>query len=396
MNLWLRLPLLLLLALPCQWAQADTELVVHAEAGPEIDTNVTRSQKLSYGDSSSGSDPSETEEGGDPVAAGLMRMSFAGQLGWRPAKNHLISVGYGGGSKLIISDNARALGTAEAAHHGSLSWTTRIPAGALSLEGSFYDSYQRTSFWDLRNGTGFVRLSIGHPTIPLGVTARLGYRGFQHKPSNDYSFHGPLATLGLSSTLSREDDGDQVDWTFSLSYSVGLRRYLGDWVWVQCPESTGDPCLASGITREDLNHVLRGEVGYLGNAALSIWYELETNRSNSHGETFTRHMVGIRFTTELVWGFDCTTRGKIQLNRFRDTLFLRPETTSNIYSLEDENRSSLELQLARDLTSKLSLYVRYVLYVNESVPRSTQRESTVVPGFLRHTLFGGLRFEYSL
>jgi hypothetical protein len=365
---------------------AAPRLFATAEVGPELDTNAHRIQpifvKVKEGENTVGE---YTTAEDDPVRAGLLRVTASGRLIWQLGSRHMLSAAYGGGGKVFFSDDARSAD--ELVHEGSLGWGVQLPPGVLSLEGSFYDGYQRTSERDFRTGTGLVRLAIGQRVGGLAAAVAAGYRGLQYKPAADYSFHGPVAGVDLSSALTSGPADELVEWNLSLSYWLGHRQFEGE---------AGVLTGTSDTPREDLIHLLRAEVNYLGNADASLWYSVEVNQSNSYAEGFIRHTIGLKFTSRLVWGLYLTAKGAVQLSWFRDPGVV----STDFLAVEDENRTRLVLQLARDLTPALSVLVRYGLYVNESVtpvdlpyPAEVEVEIEAIPAYLRQTLFVGLRLE---
>jgi hypothetical protein len=389
---------------------ADARVEVTAEAGPELDTNAHRVQPIVLPcpagytcengkcvDSTGAGNDSCVTTPEDPLLAGLFRITANFRYGHRWGE-HGFSIGYGGGGKVFLADDAREAD--ELVHRGRLGWASRLPrGGVLSFEGSFYDAYQRESIRDFRTGAGLARLALGRRESGLIVTTSVGYRGLQYKPIDDYNFHGPQAGVDLSSLLQSGGEDDQVDWALNLSYWLGLRQFSGvaEGVPLPCPGADATTLCNQPTTssREDLNHLLRAEVNYLGNADASLWYTLEVNQSNSHGETFSRHIIGLKFTAPLYWGIFFTTKGVLQFSRFRDPYLISRIPNETFVTIEDENRSRLILQLARDLNQYLSLNLRYSLYVNESVTQADTETAVRIPDFRRQTVFLGLRVEYS-
>lgn len=399
--------LVLVLAWPGVTAARSLTVGITGEAGPELDTNANRIQPIVIpcppGEAClngvcEGSGDSCLVDPEDPVVAGLFRVTGTGSIQLRLGK-HALTAAYGGGGKLFLDDAAR--GADEVVHRASGGWAALLPSSVLSLEGTYYDAYQRSSQRDFRTGSGLARMSLGRRAEGLSVSGAVGYRGLQYKPLDDYSFRGPVAGLELESALTRETAVEVVDWSFSLSYWLGVREFTGtaEGPPLPCAGRPQDLCNQPSETgRQDLNHVLHAGVDYLGNAEAGIWYSLEVNQSNSHGETFTRQVVGLKFTTGLGAGLFLTTKGVLQFSRFRDPYLIsriRTESFTEAISIEDENRSRIIVQLARELTSRISLDLRYALYVGESVTQAVESRAAQVPGFLRQTVFLGLRMEYS-
>jgi len=407
---WHHLTALLLCLLP---KTGSAGVMLEAELGPELDTNANRVQSIHVpcpagqtcvagvcqpvgcsGASCEGGD-SCIEGGEEAVVAGLMRLTASGRFQLRLGR-HALSAVLAAGGKLFLSNDARTAD--EIVQRLNLGWAALLPSSAvLSVEGSFYDAYQRESVRDFRTGGAVARLSLGRPAGGLGVMASGGYRALQYKPLADYSFQGPTAAIDLSSTLTRGAVGEQVDWNLTLGYSVGYRRFSGaaEGIPQPCPGRPEDICnQPSDADREDLNHLFHLEINYLGNADATLSYGLELNQSNSHGETFQRHVLGIKFTAPLFQGIFFTAKGVLQFSQFRDPYLISRVPNQTFVTIEDENRSRLLLQLARDLTPRISLNLRYGFYVNESVTPGTGDAQVRIPPFMRQTLFVGLRVQW--
>jgi hypothetical protein len=421
---WLLVLLALHLALfPHMTAQARTDLSLSVEAGPELDTNAHRIQPLIIRcnpgeickngvcctdditcDTCRACTVDEQGQVEEPLTAGLMRLSGSARLVVRAADRHVISLGLSGGGKAFMSDEA---GTAdEVVQRADLGWGVQLSSLLFSVSGTYYDAFQRLSQRDFRTGTGLARLTLGREGLPITVSSYAGYRGFHYKPLSSFSFHALTGGLELRSQLTSGPADELVEWNLSLSYTVASRYFDGGALGL--PErELGDVCglwqpLEKDPGREDLNHVLRAEVRYLGNAEVSLWYLLELNQSNSYGESFTRHALGLRFTTPLAWELFLTVKGVLQFSSFVDPFFSSPtanvnlQTPEGLFTIDDENRSRLELILSRDLTERLALMVRYGLYVNESISHTRLPQLAELKGFKRQTFFTGLRFEYDL
>jgi hypothetical protein len=372
-----------------------------AEAGPELDTNAYRVNEAAAGESSCV--PVQTPGGTTLqclVTAPLFRISASAGLRARLGGRHLLALDYGGGGKVFFTGEARQAD--ELVQLASGGWGMAFARrGALWLGGSYYDAFQRTSTRDFRTGTAGAQVAIDGLPARLRATFDLGYRGLAYKPLPEYSFHGLVAGAGLG---WRGTSGPEVapnDWEVRAGYTASLRFFDGD--VIAAPERCSSfPCNEVGTARRDLHQQLRFEATYLGTASAGLFYSLELNRSNSYGETFTRHALGLRFTTPLVWGLFLTAKASLLLSRYQDPYLISQVSTQSFVSIDEENRSSLVTQIAKELTERWSLILRWSLYVNasplsqsESATPSNLAASTMTPtGFLRQTVFLGARFEY--
>ncbi len=399
--------MLLLTGLPGA-AVAGPKLGVVAELGPELDTNATRLHTV----------PGASEK---PRTAGLMRLMARGSLAARLWRRHHLRLMYGAGGKLFwdgeVGDSEN-----EFVHHANAAWAARLPVGTLWVAGSYYDAFQGESRRDFRTGDGQLRLAMAHPGTGARGHLSLSYRGLQYKPDQDvsnetcvetydpacarYSFHGPGGELGLGWGITTGEGADQIDWRLSLSYAPGIRLYEGLIRGLREKCSDQDPTLAGAAAacayfkegqRQDLNHVVRAQLDYQGNADFSLWYMAEINRSNSFGSTYTRHVVGIKFTAELLWRVYLTGKGVLQIRQDRDPLFFGlsdADRNQTFVNIDEENRSSLTIQLARDIMYGASVLVRYGLYVGEAVSQAQLGALDLSPSYLRQTLFAGVRYQY--
>ena len=390
-------------------AQAAPSLGLTAELGPELDTNATRLRTVSGA-------------GEQPVLAGLMRLVARGSLAARLGQSHFLRLVYGGGGKLFWEGDV-GQSEDELVHHASLDWAVRLPTGTLWAGGDYYDAFQKTSTRDFRTGQGKVRYELPHPATGVRGQVLLSYRGLQYKPDRPmaddicleeysatcarYSFHGPLGELGLGWRFTRGSGADVVEWGISVSYGASLRMYdsLLRGLQEKCPAGSGAPTSAAATCayfkdgqRQDLNHMVRAQLDYQGNADFSLWYWAEINRSNSYGSTYTRHVLGLKFTTELFWQIYLTGKGVIQIRQDQDPLFFGlsdADRNQTFLNIEEENRSSVTVQLARDLGLwDLSFLLRYTVQVGEAVSAASGGGAALEPSYLRQTFFGGIRYQY--
>ncbi len=357
---------------------AAPALSLSAELGPELDTNAHRT----------------TPETGAQVSSPLLRATLSAGLKLRLGLRHVLTLDYGGGAKVFMSDGARSAD--EGVQLGGASWGIRTGRALMWVSGTYYDAFQRVSVRDFRSGSGSVGVNFS-PGGGAVAQLSLGYRGLEYKPLPAYSFHGLTGSAQLGWRLTSGLGEAAVDWDLRVSYAAGLRVFAGDVTASpgRCQVGTGSAC-TEPEQRTDLHHGLRAEIAYQGPAELSFSYLLEANRSNSYGESYTRHALALKFTAHLVWGIYLAAKGTLQLSRFDDPYLVSEVSTLSFLTIDDENRSSLVLQLARDLGERFSVLARYGLYVNESSAQVTAGATDpTVTGYLRHTVFLGVRFEYS-
>ncbi len=351
--------------------RAEVGYDLSAELGPELDSNATRQPST---------------DGDEEVRAGLFRIVADGKLTIRGGR-HRLALAYGGGAKLFASERARSADEVVQRARASWGWLSG-KRRSFWLLGGYYDAYQRESRQDFRTGTATTRVALASAGGTVG-SLDLGYQGLEFKPFDDYSFHGLAGAVSLATRVV-PDRADEIIWRLGVSYGLALRSYNGPVLGEQrrdpCAEEPDSP--TCGEHRRDLSHTVRVWAAYSGNAVARLWYGLELNGSNSFGETFTRHAVGIRFTTLLGGGIYLTTKGVLRFSSFRDPFLVLSSSQTRFVDIDDENRSTLVLRLGRDLTDRWGLALRYSLHVNESSGGQGELRSA---GFLRHLLFLGVR-----
>ena len=97
-------------------------------------------------------------------------------------------------------------------------------------------------------------------------------------------------------------------------------------------------------------------------------YALHWNGSNSYGEALIRHLATVRVAAPLPLQVYLAARAELIIASYQDPIAVgRDPTTAQLLSIDDENRSSLRVDLSRALSSSggVLLLARYTLYVNE-------------------------------
>ena len=350
------------------------EYGIWGSAGPEYDSNALRGLR--------------SVTTANAVDSALLRLVIDGRASLRLAR-HLIDLSYGLGAKVFLREAAEDAD--ELVQRAAMLW--RWPTESrwsIALAASYYDAFQRRSLRDFRTGSASLGLAR---TASLGSAGlELGYQGLEFKPLTAYSYQGIFSRLRLV-WIPTIDRLRLLRWAVNLAYTFAYRDYRGlRQRLVECTDNQQALCSEPGFkTRRDFDHLIRLGVRYVGEATLSIWYAVERNHSNSAGEGYLRQVVGLRFTTPMFWGLYLTAKGVLQLSRYDEPFFVSPLSTQGLASIDDENRSTLIVHLSRDLSSWLSLSLRYSLYLNES---QAAVDRSVATEFRRHLLFCGLRFHY--
>lgn len=344
---------------------APVEWVLQLEAGSEYDSNVHRVHR--DGDADAAID-------GSPLA----RLGARHRLTWRRgAPGERLNLSTQAGLKWFTRDGARSESVALLAAEGNYVWSLAGRGAAFGLTGSYYDAISIDSGGDdayqgraFRVGTGESRLTVGRRGHRLSAVA--GYRAFDYKPDPDFDWRGEHIGVIYQTLRWRGDpdvDDDAASIELRAGYRVERRGYGGPARTSACPgdDSAMPMCVApTALERADLNHSLAGEAIYTGARIYSARYELQYNDSNSLAESLIRQRLRLGFTTELTRELYLTVEATGLLHLYLDPLLVERDSQTLTYvSIDEENRNSLSVHLARALGPRWAIEGRYAIYSNE-------------------------------
>jgi hypothetical protein len=87
--------------------------------------------------------------------------------------------------------------------------------------------------------------------------------------------------------------------------------------------------------------------------------------SNSFGQSLIRHRIMASVTTELIDKLFGSATATLQLDQYPDGIVIQTDVQHQEFSnLEDENRSSLQVRIARELSTAWSLEARAAVWRN--------------------------------
>jgi hypothetical protein len=354
-------------------APDDERYTLRAEAGLEIDSNAHRAEIL-------------TGAVNPPlVASALERLVLSWTLSDLIADGQAVALSATAAAKRFDAPAARDEDVAIA--QSSAAWQRSLgAAGTLALSGAYYEAFQRPSAdltqasqrRDFRSLAPTVRLGLGLGD-GLDLAAAVGYRWFVFKPDRDYDFAAPVAGLDLRWTRQPEDG---ADWEATLGASVEHRTFGGPALTEVCspPSTSGLPC-SGRQTRVDDLLLAHLDAVRTGRVLVGAGYAFQANLSNSSGETVTRHFLSARLATALPLGLAFAARGELLLASYADQLPVgQLSPGSPFVSIEDENRSSVRIDLSRGLGDRLRAVARYTFYANEitAAPISYRRQTLLL------------------
>lgn len=375
------------MTLPAHVAADELRWNLKLEGGSEYDTNVHRLEVAA-----------DDEEGGI-VASPLLRGGARLRLDWRPGKRQRAALLAFTGAKLYDTsgqDENVAILTGEGRYEWSLPRQSAIVAGRAGYYDTIhYDVAGRMPLIEPRHFSmagGELALTVLGPDdhrLVLGA----GYRRFRYKPSASFHWQGDHYGLLYRTTTWRgnpDEDLDAASIDLILSYEIEQRGYEGEAFTNVCSDED-EPrpeCFSPmGIARTDLHHAGAAEIVYTSDRIYSARYEIDVTDSNSFGQSLVRQRLEIGFTTEIPARVFLTAKAAVQLDIFLDSLLLaRDVTAQDFTTIDDENRNSLSIHLARDLTDAWSIEGRYALFSNEFATRELS--------FRRQVFYVGAVYEY--
>jgi hypothetical protein len=197
------------------------------------------------------------------------------------------------------------------------------------------------------------------------LTIAAGVRRFRYKPDHDYDWSGPTASARLDLTLWEPAGGTR---SVELAAAIGVesRSYSSTALASACPSDAppSPDCFAgTSLPRRDRHHRAGVEVTWIGGVIAAAGYQLSVTDSNSFGQSLVRHRVTLSATTDLPWKLYGTALATLQIDQYLDGLIVQKDLQHQEFtSLDDENRSSLQLRLAREITGSWSLEGRAAIW----------------------------------
>jgi hypothetical protein len=345
-------------------AASDTErYTLRAELGFEYDTNAHHTEIVAG-----------AIDNPPIVASPLERFVLAGTLSDVVTDGQTITLGATAAGKIFDAAAARDENVAIA--QSSLAWQAALGATTtLTFAGAYYEAFQGApaNLVDASERRNFRSLA---PTLQLGwgVTARTdlmvigGYRTFVFKPDRDDDFNAPTAALELRWT--RQPAEGEADWEVSAGAGYEHRAFGGPALMVGCAGLPPQVACAGPDLRVDDFLLAHLDLTRVGRVLVGVGYAFHDNSSNSYGDSVLRHFITAKFAAGLPGGLTVAARGELLLAHYPQPPPIGEQlsagnTFSSIEAIEDENRSSVRVDLSRDLGDRLRMIARYTFYANE-------------------------------
>ncbi len=327
--------------------------VVTAEGGAEADTNVQRVE----------------------TGPGLPTKRLAAPVGRLGARLDHKDVAAGGAYALGLSTLARMVGNADASAEnvalltGDLRWVRRVESRSIAV-GFALTAADAVALTDEIGARTFSNLGADALLVLDGgadrhVTIGAGGRRFRYKENHEYDWAGPSASVRLDLPLWQPSGGTR---SLELVTTLGFeaRDYNGAALSNACPRGAPpdtDCSAPTSLQRRDRFERAGVEVTWIGRIVAAAAYQLTVVDSNSYGQSVARHKMSISATTPLPLGMYGTGLAQLQIDQYLDGLVVKKDLQrSEFTSLDDENRSSLQIRIGKPASAAWSIEGRAAVW----------------------------------
>jgi len=197
------------------------------------------------------------------------------------------------------------------------------------------------------------------------LTLALGGRDFSYKPSHAFDWRGPVANARLDVVLW-QTSGKTKTLELTATFGFEQRSYASNALANVCPpDATPSYQCSAGtsLARRDRYQRANVELTWVGEVVATVGYQLIVIDSNSYGQSLVRHRIMTSGTVELADKLFGTATATLQLDQYPDGVLVEKDLQHHeLTNLEDENRSSLQVRIARELSATWSLEARGALW----------------------------------
>jgi hypothetical protein len=220
------------------------------------------------------------------------------------------------------------------------------------------------------------------------LTLAAGARDFSYKPAHKFDWRGPVARARLDIALwTAAARSRSLELTTTLD--IEARTYASIAQKNVCPpgSSLNTDCSAdSTATRADRFQRASVDLTWTGDVVATVGYQLTVVNSNSFGQSLIRHRVMTSVTAELADKLFGSATATLQLDQYPDGRLVEKDMQHiEFANLEDENRSSLQVRIARALSASWSLEARAALW--------RDFDTTGTASFRRELVYAGIIYS---
>jgi hypothetical protein len=358
-------------------ARAES-FTVTMEGGAEADTNVERVE----------TGPGMADRITAPVGRAGGRIDHKGRL-----LGGSYVVGASALARMVASSRMRTGPENVMLYAGEIRWLHEIPSRPVAV-GFHLLGANTLALTDDRGARTFRNLG-GDALAMLGtgddrrVTLAVGARDFVYKPDHAFDWRGPVASARLDLPLWH-GAGKTRSLELAATLAFEARTYEGVARINVCPPDASPNIECSketSLVRRDRYQRAGVELGWTGEVVATTGYQLTVIDSNSHGQSLLRHRIMASATAELIDKLFGSATATLQIDQYLDGLLVETAVEDQEFtSLEDENRSSLQVRLARELSTAWSLEARAAVWRNLG--------SAVAASFRRELIYAGVIYSH--
>jgi hypothetical protein len=209
------------------------------------------------------------------------------------------------------------------------------------------------------------------------LTIAFGFRDFVYKPGHltvngvpnqNVDWRGPAASVRLQLMLWQPAEKTKsLELVTTLTFEN--RGFEATALANTCaPEDPPGNCAAgTDIIRRDRYQRLGAELTWVGRQVAAVGYQITVIDSNDFGQSLARHRLTASGTAVLPRDIYGTLLAILQIDQYLDGRVVMGGPQMQEYtSIDDENRSSIQLRLARKLTGQWALEGRAAIWRNIS------------------------------
>ena len=216
----------------------------------------------------------------------------------------------------------------------------------------------------------------------------IGGRDFRYKPNRIFDWRGGAANARFDLVLW-QPTGTTRSLELAVSLGFEARGYRTTALTNTCaPTAPPTGCsMGTTLTRRDRYQRAGLELGWTGEIVATAGYQLTVIHSNSYGQSQVRHRIMASATMELFERLFGTVTATLQIDQYPDGLLVANDLQHQEFTnLEDENRSSLQVRIARALSTAWSLEARGAVWRDLGNPGAA--------AFRRELVYGGVIYSH--
>jgi hypothetical protein len=348
-------PTLFVLTLLCAPPSAHADSArydLRVELGTEYDSNPDRAEQIAN------FPPPLTPAGPSPLARLVAAGNWASALG----QSGGLALSGAGAGKRFFDQDARGddVLIVQTGANGTLRVAGRTIVG---LAGSYFDAFQRgpADRRDFRSLAPTLRIEQGFAQAAQ-ITLGGGYRWYTFKSDENFSFAGPTAFVTARQMFPGNLDRGEADWEWTAGASLEWRGFEGP----ACTDPTCTAVSSSPPDRLDRFWISYIELTRTTTFLLGAGAALHLNQSNSYGEGLVRGVLHLRAVVPLPWALSLSSRADLLATHYWNSQVLAQDPNAGVplVSIEDENRSTLHIEVTRPLARGFEIGARYVFYTS--------------------------------